>query len=535
MPIRILALGLVILAVILVSLSFSSAVYVAVFLAAATYAVHTVRRSGPLRFEMMVRAVLFLITGAGVLLPALVGLLNLSSLTLARLVSPESPVSRGDLLITTLAVVGLVLAARHWPAQLGETAFVVLALVGATGLKLAYVFLIRVEPLSDFGEMWKLASSVAEHGLDATRGWLGSYPHRWSFLERSLPYFLPLRLAFGPGPASYSAANVVLEGLTSLLVYRMTRTWFGACAARVALVVSLAAVETVLAAEIPTHDLPGAFLTVLSLAIALAAWRLQAEGRTRAAFLASAGLGLTVLVLDVQRATGGLTLLPISLLGLAMAPRGRRFLAALALVMVPWVMIETGNWALRQASLRAPSDLRANARWMVLAAGTDSWGDGGFTHSFSNYTIPYNTLPVSWRPLTLAKLATDTHHHPAARLTNYLRKSKSLYELGSQTIFYLNAGELRGLGSMNEARKERVLAISRWFSALFLGALAVALWRLWTAAEVPLPCLLPLFCLAILAATLLFLTEVQPRYLYPIWYLGAIYVGALFGKPAVLE
>ncbi len=508
------------------------ALYLAVFLAAVAYAVHTARRAGPLRFDTAVRAALFLITGVGVLVPGLVGLLNLSSLTLARLVDPATAaVSRGDLLITTLAVAGLVLAARHWPARLGETSFVVLALVCATGVKLAYVFLVRMEPPSDFAEMWRLASSVADHGLDATRGWLGPYPYRWSYFERMLPYLLPLRLAFGPGPASYAVANVVLEGLTSLLVYRMTRAWFGARAARVALAVSLAAVETLMAAEIPTHDLPGTFLTVLALAIAPAVWRFQAVGRNRAAFLASAGLGLTVFVLDVQRATGGLVLLAVSLLGLAMAPRNRRSAAAWALVLLPWVMAGTGNWALRQASLRMPAALRANSRWMVVAAGTDSWGDGSFTNSMVNYIVPYNTLPVSWPPLALAKIATDTHQHPAARVSSYLRKSENLYDLGSQTVFYLSGAEVKGLGPVDKAREERALAISRWFSALFLGMLLVALWRLWTAAgEVPLPRLLPLFYLAVMAAALLFLSEVQPRYLFPIWYLGAIYTGALFGK-----
>lgn len=85
---------------------------------------------------------------------------------------------------------------------------------------------------------------------------------------------------------------------------------------------------------------------------------------------------------------------------------------------------------------------------------------------------------------------------------------------------------------MSKAREERVLAVSRWFSVLFLGALVVAVWRLWNLPAVPLPSLLPLFYLAVFILVLLLLAEVQPRYLYPIWYLGAIYVGALLGGPA---
>ncbi|HEV2852097.1 MAG TPA: hypothetical protein VHC97_04760 [Thermoanaerobaculia bacterium] len=530
-----------VLAVALVAAAPSSAVRVAAFLVAAGYAARVLRRQGPLAADRTARAVLFLVTGVGVFLPALIGFFNLMGHTLARLTDPAAPASRGDLLATTLVAAGLVLAARHWPARLGEPAFVALALVSATALKLAYVLLVRVEPVSDFADMWALTSSLAERGLDATRGSLVFLFHRWSYFERVLPYLLPLRLAFGPRPESYSVANVVVGSLASLLVYRMTRSWFGAGAARVALVVSLAAVETVLAAGIPTHDVPGAFYTLIALVLFLAAWRLHSRGRERAALLAGAGFGLAVAVLDLQRTTGSVMLLTVTLLGLAMAAvergaagppageRHRRLLAALALVFIPWMVFGTADRVLRAAELRVPPALRERAGWRGLAAATDSWGDGSYAYCYENYTAPYGVSKADWRSLALAKLATDLHHHPGARVTSYLRKSEALFDLGSQTYFYLHGAELRGFGPVYREREERILAVSRWFSALFLGALVVAFCRLWTLPEVPLPGLLPLLYLAVFTAILLFLAEVQPRYLYPIWYLGAIYIGALFG------
>jgi hypothetical protein len=528
--------------VVLAVLAPSSAIYGAVFLAAAAYAVRTSRRRGPLAAGPMARAVLLLVTGVGVFLPALAGLLSLSGQTLARLVNPEVPVTRGDLLLTTLVSAGLVLGARHWPARLGEPAFVALALASAVGLKLAYVFLVRVEPISDFAGMWALTSSIAEHGLGATRSSFTAF-YNWAHFERVLPYLLPLRLAFGPRPASYSVANVVLGAMSSLLVYRMTRPWFGAGAARVALVVSLAAVETVLASEIPTHDLPGTFYTLLSVVLFLAVWRLHSEGRYRAALLAGAGFGLAALVLDLQRTTGTVMLLSSALLGLAMvlverrvpgapgAERRRRLAAALSLVLIPWAVFGTADRVLRAVGLRIPSSQLSSASGLGLAAGTDSWSDGSYAYCLDNYTIPYNGLAVSWSSLTLAKIATETHLHPGARVPSYLRKAEVLFNLGSQTYFYLSDAELRGFGPVSGPLADRVLAISRWFSALFLGALAVAFYRLWTLPELPLPSLLPLLYLALLSAILIFVGEVQPRYLYPIWYLGAIYVGALFGAP----
>lgn len=505
-------------------------VYLAVCLAAVAYAVLTARLQGPLAAGPMVRAGLFLITGIGVFLPALTGFFKLVGHTLLRLMDPAAPATLVDLLVTTLVAAGLVLAARDWPARFGEPAFVALAVGSATALKLAYVLFVRVEPVSDFAAMWALTSSLAERGLDATRSTLVFF-HDWFYLERVLPYLFPLRLAFGPGRASYAVANVLLGSLASLLVYRMTRPWFGAGAARVALIVSLAAVETVLAAGIPTHDVPGAFYTLLALSLFLLAWKLQERGRTRAAFLAGAGFGLAVTVLDLQRSTGNVLLLSVTLLGLAMAllaERGRRLAAALVLLLLPWIVFGAAGRALREAELRVPADVRSNAVGLGLAAATDSWGDGSYTYCVNNYTSPYGTIPLDWRSLTLAKLATDTHLHPGARATSYLRKAMVLFDLGSQTYFYLSGAELKGFGPLPLPSQERVLAISRWFSALFLGALLIAFCRLWTMPEVPLPSLLPLLYLAVFTAILLFLAEVQPRYLYPVWYLGAIYIGALF-------
>ena len=389
--------------------------------------------------------------------------------------------------------------------------------------------------------MWKLASSLAEHGLSIRHSLV---PYEWTYFERVLPYLLPLRLAFGPRPATYSVGNVLLGALTSLLVYGMTRRWFGAGAARVALVVSLAAVETVLAAEIPTHDVPGAFYTLLALAVFLAVWELRSLGRHRAALLAGAGFGLAVLVLDFQRSTGNVMLLSSTLLGLAMAlvegqasgrpaaDRGRRLAGALLLVLLPWMVFGTADWALRKAALRVPPSWRAKGGGMGLAAATDSWGDGSYMHYVNNYFIPYHAVTLNWSRLALVKLAADTHDHPAARVTSYMRKAKVLFDLGSQTYFYLHAAELRGVGAIDGGREARILAISRWFSALFLGALLAACYRLWKLPEVPLPILLPLLYLAVFAAILIFLAEVQPRYLYPIWYIGAIYIGALLGRPS---
>lgn len=478
------------------------------------------------------RAVLWVAAAAGILLPSVVGLLVSGNAVLAGVTGANAALHRIDVLAAGLALAALVAAVRLLPARIGHRSFLVLATFAALAVKLAWVYLVTMEPLSDFGNMWALASEVAADGAGVATG--SPLFMKRVYFERILPFFLPMRLLFGPEPSSYSVPNVLAGIAASWLVYLLAREWFGPAAARAAFVLSLAAPETLLAAEIPTHDIPGALYTLAGLVVFNAACKLFQAGRTRAALAAGCAFGLVAVVVGLQRTTGPFLLLSCGLLGVALAAvgaeEGRRrrvaVLAALALLIAPLAVYQASRAGLRLVGATLPHEMLVRQRGMVLAASSESWSDGSWWHFETEYKRRYGHLEsVDWPRLGMAKFATDTYHTPTARLSHYLRKASFLYDLGGLAFFYVRDADLAGVGPIEGRREERLTLLCRCFTVFFLVCLLVGCHRLWNLPGVPLRAFVPLFYFAVLASLLLFFAQTQSRYLYQIWFIGSLYAG----------
>jgi hypothetical protein len=485
--------------------------------------------------DRLTRAVLWVAAAVGILLPSIVGLLVSGNLVLAGLTGPNAALHRTGALAAGLALAALVAAVRLLPARMGHRAFLIVATAVALAVKLAWVHLVTMEPLSDFGKMWALASEVAAEGPGTATG--SPLFMKRVFFERILPFFLPMRLLFGPEPSSYAVPNVLAGIATSWLVYLLAREWFGAGAARAAFVLSLAAPEALLAAEIPTHDIPGALYTVAGLVVFNAACKLFQAGRTRAALAAGCAFGLVAVIVGLQRTTGPFLLLSCGLLGVAVAVVGgeagrrRRIaglagLAALVLLIAPLAVYQAGRGALRLAGVTLPQEMLVRQRGMVMTASSESWSDGSWWHFETEYRRRYGHLEsVDWPRLGMVRFATDTYHTPTARLSHYLRKASFLYDLGGLAFFYVRGADLAGVGPIEGWREERLTLLCRCFTVFFLACLLVGCHRLWNLPRVPLRAFVPLFYFAVLASLLLFFAQTQSRYLYQIWYIGSIYAG----------
>jgi hypothetical protein len=524
------------LAVALLALAPASAPAVLVLLLAGGAAFHTARRGpAPLSWGRLVRAGLFIAVAAGLLLPVLLGGLFSLHIVLSGLVDAWAAINRRDVLVAALGLILLLLVARFWPERLGEAAFLAVGTAAALAVKLAYGYSVRLAPFSDFAGMWSVASKVATEGLAATQVWAAESPGplRWIYLERVLPFLLPLRLAFGPGPTAYTIANVLANVAASGLPSGLARSWFGKTAARFAFVLSLAAPETLMASILPNHDIPGALYTLLGLFVFDRASRLFLAGRERAALAASLLFGLVSVVVGLQRTTGPFFVLSCAAVGLLAVAldgdRRRTGRAALALFVLPLALYLGTNRILRAADLTIPPEKFAARRGLVLMAGSDSWSDGSFAH-FATLEQSYDKLPVRWYPLAAAKIASDTWHTPSARITGYVAKSRSLYDLGTQTYFYVQGAEVSRLGVVEGRRMDRATALSRCFSVVFIGCFLVGCLRLFATPGVTLRAFVPLVYLTAVSALILFFALVQPRYLYQIWFIGAIYAGFAF-KP----
>ena len=293
--------------------------------------------------------------------------------------------------------VGLSVAVAHlWPAR-HEASFAAAVLCLGTALRLGYVCLVRVEPTSDFAIMWRLASDAARGvPLPAAADLAGYFP-AGVYLERIFLYLLPLtRLAHGSA-FGFRIANALLGGLTAWLMYRFARRWLGALTARLTLILALLAIEPMLAAAVPTHDIPAALLTAAFVAGAAAA--LERIGNGERSLGLAVGLGLLVTALEFQRSTGaaavyGLTLASFVFVLEKSAPQAslRVGVALVVIILTSWSLaaaLRSSRWAESTAS-------RARRAALATATATDSWTTTLWGNPEDNYQHRYGDIDVDW-------------------------------------------------------------------------------------------------------------------------------------------
>jgi 4-amino-4-deoxy-L-arabinose transferase-like glycosyltransferase len=412
-----------------------------------------------------------------------------------------------------------------------------LAVVGVIGLALqiTYLYFASPTPVSDFRGMWTLADDIASNGLDEILQMQD--PLTQIHLARILPFLLPERLLFGASRWAYSLPNALLNLTMALLVFFLTRSLFNRAAARAAFVFSLAAIEPLLAAAIPTHDIPGTFFTVLCLLVLLGAFRVMARGAMRNAALLSFLVGILLVLIDLQRSTQpfmyGVMLLLLVLWGTVVerdaavgAASWRK--AAFGVVVLLLIPVMTASFIVRAIDASGVTVAEEALRlWRnrAIAGHTDSWGEGTYRYANHNYTSRYDLSAGEWGELAWRKLLTDTYYNPLERVKSYLRKSSRLFSLGTQIAFYLPRDENTRLRPLSPRLVEFLSAANRAYVCVFLllmlFGVATAVDDLTTRIEASIPAAY----LALSAAGMILLFQAQPRYMFPIWFLGAIYAG----------
>jgi|CXWL01.1.fsa_nt_gi hypothetical protein len=459
-----------------------------------------------------------LAVGIALLLPALATAIVLAGRSLELASRPDGGAPTLAIALGALAAgLPLVLAARR--RRWADVALLSLAIAGG-GLRLAWVANVEAPATSTFARVWRAADDLVARGLTADRGQLEAVQR--NVVPRAIPYFAPLRALGGTGREAYALPNALLTILTSLLAAALAGRWLGRRAGLLVACLSLLAPEPTLASGIPSYDIPGAaFLLagILLFDVALAARR---ERRPRRAILASVGFGLIAVLLELQRAVGGGLVVPAAGLGLLFACfdsrrhgwghlRGHLLCLAVALV--------TYAGALRALAVTGVAPAGPAVSAVGLAAATDAWADGSWTHMHQDYELPYAAVEVRWERLAAIKLATQLARDPGAMARLFWRKALTLFDLGSQTYFYLPPATP---ATPPWADPTLVTDASRAFTVVFLLALVSGAWR-FLRRPWPPAAWLALLIPAAWAALFIGLTEVQPRYLFPLWYLGAIF------------
>lgn len=434
--------------------------------------------------------------------------------------------------VTCLAI----LAAGAWfilgrPARWSDSRF--LLIVGSIVMLARIFFLIGVWmiPKSDFALMWTLAGNVVADGIPVEGG---------PYYERAIPYFYPLRFLFGESWWSFKLGNTVLSVGSSLLAFQLTRHWFGSRPARVAFLLSMLALETWLASGIPSHDVPGAFLLLACMSLFVTMFSVFKAHPGRALLL-SLLLGVALVVLDLQRTNAILLIAVMPIVGLGqllLAPEsvsessdnhhiGSLVAAAIILLAVPIVTHGILKSGLREAGVIRAAGQHVETRFSKIAAYTDSWGIGSWAHWDEDW---HGRDPGErgWGVFVGRKILSDLYYNPAERISHYIRKSERLYKLGSHMNWYVEGARLAS-GREADADDGRIVrSVTACFSAVFIVLFICGVWKWWQFRAKPTLELMPLLYLAFQSSVFIFLFETQGRYMYPIWYLGSIYIGFLF-------
>ena len=432
---------------------------------------------------------------------------------------------------------GLVMLARrpaprsHWPAA----ALIIVILISRIGYSVA----VHAQRFSDFEIMWNYAEATAT-GSFQLPGAAGDYE---AMVEsRALPYLAPVAMLSGGRPIGYQLANAIACAVCALLVYGIACRTVNRKAGLMAVWIIAFAPEPLMAAEIPTHDIPGALFGLLTITVGCVLVRENLE-RQRRGILLGLGLllGISLWLTNFQRGTGPFILgaLLLSALISVGGTGARRFIwLVVSAVLLPWAVTALLNRTVFR-QLVGPRATRettmASWRWLAIHGNSESSGYfdlEGITPLLRALDEP------ELRALALARTATDLVDAGPARLRNYTKRIARLYRLGSQYHWYLD-DSVDGrpwlpTALLNQESGKRLSSFLRGytesFRLLFLLLAVVAIGVLVLGSRPDPRLYLPALVLGVLTLALGLFGEAQPRYLFLAWFLLPIYIAWLLTR-----
>lgn len=422
-----------------------------------------------------------------------------------------------------LAAVAAVILVQGKPRRALTVAAGLLVPVAAA---LAAIFVLRPQWISDFGTMWMRAHEFTTIDLVV----------RDIYDQRVQLLLVPAVRALGANLWVVPLLNLLCLSAAMWAGSVWVRRVAGPRAALLFCIVLATVPELLLALGIPTHDLWALPWIALS---ALTVQQSLRERTWRRAVLWAVVSACGMVLLQVQREIGHVAFVAAVLTYAVTAavvpkaplvrpdqilPGGSRQLAtrtlacALALVLAypaGLAVARSAGMFADGASYKALVDARVGG--VTPSAFRGTYGDGrAFAENFLEVLDP-----AARADFASDVALSDAVLQPERRVPNALHRMKTLSYLGSQTYFYLP-----GLETQRPAVSSLFASLTSWhavaFAALVLLALgAMARGGYWQ------PYLYPILFSSILVAGLVLVGEVQPRYLIPLWFTGAMLVGSL--------
>ena len=498
-------------------------------------------------FENLIYASMGWLILLGLTIPMFKGMSRLAAQFIDNLISRRYffITSVNTLYVILIGVLFVLIARKSVFKGMSTKTFVILAVFVGLCLKLAYVYLMDVKPVSDFESMWKIATNTI------TAGW----PERITGVheQRVLLFLVPLARLFGNSPLVYKIGNVVILMLSSLMSFSLARRWFGESAARASLFLILLVPETFFNLCIPTHDIPGAFLFLCSLWM-LDTLLLSVDKKSWIACLITGLiLGISAEFLEIQRGISPFFWLAVLMFivyrasqaqGISLRDTPKKsshFLNKRAYLILLFVgfsfLASKGVYVLLESNGLILSDkVKFKDSIFNFIRGSDSWGTGTYSYQWKNYSSYTQNGNTYYYSMAVDKILSDTYYNSFDRISNYLMRAERLYRLGSQTFFYyrgsiqLPSSRLKGKKIENFLTNHNMVFVLFFEMAFILSSFLMLIRNRINPRAFP-----SLLTLSFLSGALLILGENQPRYMYPIWFIAPMLMAAQLGARPGLQ
>jgi hypothetical protein len=405
-------------------------------------------------------------------------------------------------------------------------------------LKYQYVVSFDQELLSDFKSMWNFALRT---------NYLGEFipPDKPQF-QRPLVSLVPLVYLFGNSTMVFKIANLVFIFSSALIIVYLVSKMISNHAAILSFIIIMLVPELYFASIIPTHDIPGTFYLILYLFIAYKI-DVKKSFRSKKNILYVVCLIFFGLLLEIQRHLFFVLLVSLAIafvLSFILSNSNLKGLLykLLLIIIIPFI----GEQAI--FSLLEDNEVLVTNEKMVKAIKygrplihTHTFSDGSYglgDRFYQNYVEVLDS-DKDLQFFKTSLVLSDLYYNIKERPMNYVRRSKFLYSLGSQSGFYYT--KLKNVETTEQEEITKSLnKLNTVFTSFFLITLlsTSTFFMFYRKVAPQWPIYAALIFMSIISMALLLVGESQPRYLFMGWFLWPIIIvwgiDRMLGKSIIL-
>lgn len=377
--------------------------------------------------------------------------------------------------------------------------------------------------VSDFQRMWDAAGQLVGDGRFKARNIIE---------QRALPVLVPAVYIFGHHPFVVSVINITFLIAIMLVGYDILRRLSGHLTAQIFTILWLGGAETAFSLKIPSHDLWGLLFVVLTLWMFVRAANSEGRSAFRSLFLGFI-VGMPIILLDVQRELGSVALAAFATTILLVRMRsihnaksysGGNRNKLIVIFIGAIISFGCGNIALKKAGVITsdPSyNYLSNVRVGALAP---SYSNGTFRYASTFGNALLRAQPGEAQTETVRSLlASDFAEQPWQRIASVISKMNIVSRVGGQWNFYQSK-----LKENNSKLLEVFLFYNKFYSlmisVLFIAVLVPAL-----SCRENIVNLYALSFMGVLIGGIVTIGEVQPRYVFPVWFFAPVVIAIRLG------